>query len=544
VGRPKNGSLGHPPVEESLLGLQMARRRLFEHLCESSNKDLAPELSRICDEAAAIWRSQHLREFTVHGGPHYCQVEVNLDSLTANLQASSHPLSPEEIFVLIAACHLHDIGMQLGVPDAREKHAQYAYELILHSSVWVGPEQRKVTLPIHDSNARLAIAKVARGHWTDFALQLPEEDYLYGQTRGRLKLLGLLLATADLLDTSAIRAGYFRSDHRLFELNPVSELHQTLHSLVVGYQIKPEDSHVPDKLIFELEWRDKTDLVQRISEWQLRWFSSQIRQTASELEGLSGGAIRWATPWARVVFRNPEGPMPQLSDAATRVLNADLAAQRRINRDDFVKEFQKYLKAPSPVLFVLPLSSASDVKYVTEWCQAQVELSGFLVGQIDASPGLPAEIASIVAGLLEQWHYHLPVCNNETALRKLREFLENNSEQNVVLLAGAGDPFLLKSILEIVLERKDGGGARVALLRCPGDGPLLSNVEVRKVDLSSFVADDIRRHLQHRYGYNLQSQSTLVSKMAHLDLLTSPGRVYTYIEEHCDRDAWQNHLAK
>src|ERR1019366_6583099 len=468
--------------------------------------------------------------------------ESNLDSLTANLEASSHPLSSEEIFVLIAACHLHDIGMQLGVPDAREKHAQYAYDLILHSSVWVGPEQRKVTLPIHDSNARLAIAKVARGHWTDFALQLPEEDYLYGQTRGRLKLLGLLLATADLLDTSAIRAGYFRSDHRLFELNPVSELHQTLHSLVVGYQIKPEDSHVPDKLIFELEWRDKTDLVQRISEWQLRWFSSQIRQTASELEGLSGGAIRWATPWARVVFRNPEGPMPQLSDAATRVLNADLAAQRRINRDDFVKEFQESLKGPSPILFVLPLSSASDVKYVIEWCQAQVELSGFLVGQIDAPPSLPAEIASIVASLLEQWHYHLPVCNNETALRKLREFLENNNEQNFVLFAGTEDPLLLKSILEIVLERKDGGGARVALLRCPGDGPLLSNVEVRKVDLSSFVADDICRHLQYRYGYDVQSQSTLVSKMAHLDLLTSPGRVYTYIEEHCDRDDWQNHL--
>src|ERR1700694_282458 len=136
---------------------QMAKRRLFERLCES-NKDLALALGRICDEAAEIWKSQNLREFTVHGGPHYSQVEANLDSLTINLEASTHPLSPEEIFVLIAACHLHDIGMQLGVPDAREKHAQYAYELILNSSVWVGPEHRKVTLPIQDWNARTAIA--------------------------------------------------------------------------------------------------------------------------------------------------------------------------------------------------------------------------------------------------------------------------------------------------------------------------------------------------------------------------------------------------
>lgn len=146
----------------------MARRQLFELLSGSDN-NLAKNLNRICQEAAEIWKSQNLREFTIHGGPHYFQVEANLDSLTVNLQASMHPLCPEEIFVLIAACHLHDIGMQLGVPDAREKHAQYAYDLILHSSVWLGRDQRKVTLPIQDTNARLAIAKVARGHWTDFA---------------------------------------------------------------------------------------------------------------------------------------------------------------------------------------------------------------------------------------------------------------------------------------------------------------------------------------------------------------------------------------
>ncbi len=519
-------------------------RRLFEHL-QKTNKDLALELSRICDEAAEIWKSQHLREFTVHNGPHYLQVEANIDSLTANLQTSIHQLSPEEILVLIAACHLHDIGMQLGVPDAREKHAQYAYDLILNSSVWIDSVQRKVTLTIHDPNARQAIAKVARGHWTDYALKLPEEDYIYGQTRGRLKLLGLLLATADLLDTSAIRAGYFRSDHRLFELNPVSELHQTLHSLVVGYQIKPEDSHIPDKLIFELEWRDKSELVQKISEWQLRWFSSQIRQTASELEKLSHGSIRWATPWARVVLRNPEGPMPKLSDAALRVLNADLAAQRRIDRDDFVKEFQGALNTSSPILFVLPLSSASDVKYVTEWCRAQVELSTeFLLGQIDAPPGLPAEVASLVASLLEQWHYHLPACDNDTALRKLEEFVENKKDQNVLLLIEAADSSLVGPILEIVLGRKSGTAVRVGLLRCPDDGPPLSVATVKKIDLSSFVPNDIRQHLEYRYGYNPQDQGTLVSKMSKLGLLASPGTVYTYIEEHCDRENWRNDIAK
>jgi len=138
--------------------------------------------------------------------------------LTCGTAAGPNKLTAEEIFVLIAACHLHDIGMQLGLVDARENHAEYAHKLILYSSAQIGPEQRRVTLSISNPNARVAIAEVARGHWTDFALRLPEEDYIFENERGRLKLLGLLLATADLLDTSAVRAGYFRSAHRLFDL--------------------------------------------------------------------------------------------------------------------------------------------------------------------------------------------------------------------------------------------------------------------------------------------------------------------------------------
>src|SRR5260221_8994474 len=97
--------------------------RLYQQL-KDANPDLARELDGICDVAAEIWQGQHLREFTLHGGVHYLQVEANLDSLTASLQASEERLSPEEIFVLIAACHLHDIGMQLALKDARERHAQ------------------------------------------------------------------------------------------------------------------------------------------------------------------------------------------------------------------------------------------------------------------------------------------------------------------------------------------------------------------------------------------------------------------------------------
>ena len=85
----------------------MHKRELYEEL-DSSNVGLARALDQICSEADAIWEQQNLREFTVHGGEHYRQVESNLDCLTNRLQRSTNKLSPEEIFVLLSACYLHD----------------------------------------------------------------------------------------------------------------------------------------------------------------------------------------------------------------------------------------------------------------------------------------------------------------------------------------------------------------------------------------------------------------------------------------------------
>ena len=517
----------------------MPRRRLVEELGES-DPQLARELVRVCEEASEIWKNQRLFEFTVHGGPHSLQVERNLDCLAENLQQGERRLTPEEIFVLIAACHLHDIGMQLGVVGAREHHAEHARQLILFSSAQIGPELRRVTLSIRDQNAREAIAMVARGHWTDFALRLTGEDFIYENTRGRLKLLGLLLATADLLDTSAIRASYFRSDHRLFDLNPVSELHQTMHHLICGYQIRPADSQVRDRLLFELEWRDCSEAVRQMSEWQLRWLSSQMRQLAPELERCSGGDIRWATPWARVVFRHPEGPMPQLSEAARCALQADLAAQRRIDREAFVDLFQKASATASSTMFILRQSPQSDARQLADWCQAQAQTEGeCLFGRVDIVPGAPLELASLIADLMEQWKEHLPACEQAVAIAKLKEFVRRQPLRKLVLLAvvdGYGRD-LLQPILETILRRVGDEGSRVCVAVCTeGQDPApIDGVNVHRVDLSSLSSDDVGDYLKSRYGFDEEASSNLVTNMLHLGLLSTPGRVYTYVEDHCDR---------
>ena len=298
-------------------------RLLYQDLCRSS-PELGGELDAITKEALVLWQNQNLRTFTAHGADHILQVESNLDSLTSQLQKFQERLTPEEIFILLAACYLHDIGMQLGERDARENHAQYAFDLILNSYASHHGEERRVTLPIHDRNARQAIAGVARGHWTSFALELPSDDVIHGNTRGRLRLLGLLLATADLLDLSPVRATHFRSIHLLDQLDSVAELHQVKHESVKGFRIVSPDPRIPEALQYQLEWADDGPTTRMISEWELHWFSSQYEVVSGPLHSESGGRIRWHEPWISVTFRPPVGPPILLSESARRILEEEL----------------------------------------------------------------------------------------------------------------------------------------------------------------------------------------------------------------------------
>lgn len=522
---------------------------LYEFL-RNENPDLADQLDTIRKEAEEIWSAQQLREFTVHGGLHFRQVEKNLNDIAAPLQKTDKRLKAEEIFILLAACYLHDIGMQLGVVDARQNHAEYAYSLILHSSCWIGAEERRVTLTIKDDNARRAIAKVARGHWTNFALGLDQEDYIHGNSRGHLRLLGVLLAHADLLDTSPVRASYYRNRHRLFDLPPLSEFHQIMHTLVHGYQIKPADPRVEGKLVYELEWQDQSADVRAMAEWLLRWFSSQHVQLAPELERLSAGAITWAAPWARVIFRRPEGPVQQLSLAAKQVLALERANQRLIDRDGFVHRFQETLRGTVSTILSLAQSSESDARELTDWCQARAKReTDCLVARVDVPVTAAIDLASLVAQVLEEWGEHLPACDDDGALRRLKDFLVGNAGHKIVLLLTADvyNENLLRPILDTVLQPSESGApcaTRLSVLVCGGETrpSAIAGIQPCEFDLSSLPRDEVEAYLLQQYGYSQPNGGQVVTKMQNLDLLSTPARVYTYIEDHCDRALWQNYV--
>lgn len=516
----------------------MRDRLLFDELREVE-PDLAERLDKICKEALEIWKYPHLLQMTEHGKRHIEQVEANLDALTRPLQASGSPLRAAEIYVLLAACWLHDIGMQLHVPDARGAHAQHSYELILHSYTLVdGRDLRlRVQLPIEDTNAREAIARVARAHWTSFAIELPGEEHILENEMGRLRLLGLLLAMADLLDLSPVRAVYFRSWHRLYEADAVTELHHVKHALARGFEITAADPAVPGDLRFLLKWRADDEVVREISDWVLHELSMHWRQIAPALHRESGGSVRWVKRWARAIFQAPLGPWPRLSTSARAVLDAERAEQVRIDRKEFAATFRETLENGSNLLFLLPGDSLWDGNHMSRWCSSHARKAKARNAELHLRPSIAKDLASAVAEVMFQWGYDLPILEGPEALARMRAALlaEDSGSFVTIIKAEPLEVPYLKPLLGTLSARNPRGGARITiLLSTGGAGPdVIPGTEVTRPEWGDIGEEDMRQHLNLSWGYSDEESQKMTQTAFKLDLGHQPGRLYTFIAEEC-----------
>lgn len=508
---------------------------------ELDDTPLAAEFDRIYEEAGEIWKEQYMLKFTEHGPLHTEQVERNLDALTRPLQDlpkdSPYRLNPEEIFVLLSAACLHDIGMQLiDDPEARRKHADHAYDLILNSSAEIGTESRRVTLSIRDEKSRIAIAKIARAHWTEHALNLRQKDWVNSRnSEGRLKLLGLLLSMADLLDLSPVRARYFRTIHRLYDLPPESELHQKMHQHVFGTRIRPRRVGVPGKLQFEVEWNGDYALVHDMNDWVMDWFDSQWRQLQEVLCDESGGFIDWVHPWRDAGFRPREGERMILSEAAQNVLKAERADQRRINRNVFASNFLRALKNKESVVFLAPFESDFEWELLSDWCAAYTQLHvGCRVVRLNSRGFHRFRSRDIAAAILNQLGQ--PPAADQDAIELLTSFLAQPDSLSLVTIIKTNKPISesFRNLLRTLVQQNGAATARICLLICPkAKGPNeVGDATVVAFDGLLLPREEIEEHLRKR-GYSGLKSSEFFAKMHKLQLTSDPARVYGYIEDHC-----------
>ncbi len=512
--------------------------RLLYTTLRAESTDLADSFDRISETALEIWNEPRFRAHTAHAKPHIDQVECNLDRLTLALQRSEHRLISEEIYVLLAACHLHDIGMQLGVDDARERHAEYTFELILHSQEpW--EQELYVQLPIKDNNALRSIAQVARAHWTSYALELAKTDYIVGNKRGRLRLLGLLLAMADLIDLSPVRANYFRSSHRLELIDVFGELHQTRHTAVRGYIIdRPEISHV---LQLKLEWNGDCDEIRRMSEWTLHDMTHYYRQIRKPLRLASNGMVEWQDPWAKNIFHR-DGVVRQLSLRASAILDASRAEQLRIDRETFVQAFLQALEEKAARLFVLPLDSDGDGSRMADWCLKHARSrENTLSVQVLLTDDDVTDLAGLAARLLEQWDEHLGDVDDDAALSKLERTLGERNDTDFVTVLRWSTPWtewLERLVPALAGCTSESCGTRICILVCPGtEAPDFNGAYVVRPDWEEFTTADLCQHLGSSCGLDSEESADLAREAEQLGLM-SPNPLYQFVRIRCR--AWSN----
>jgi AraC-like DNA-binding protein len=198
--------------------------------------------------------------YTDHGLKHALNVQENLRRL---LPAELfEPLSGFELFALLLAAMLHDVGMALSrsgdepLPQIRVNHSERSRDFVMERHSSLGLTQHEAFI----------IGAICHAHG------MPALDYLQGQpfsvsgSRVRVPLLSALLRLADYLDLTADRAPSIIASSRV--IAALSQQHWNLHESISSVDIVSDPSWdisivaVPSKAGIERRLYDLRNSIQ------------------------------------------------------------------------------------------------------------------------------------------------------------------------------------------------------------------------------------------------------------------------------------------
>ncbi|MCI5163926.1 MAG: hypothetical protein D3917_18305, partial [Candidatus Electrothrix sp. AX5] len=223
----------------------------LEEYLETKSDEYFSLYENIKRAAEDIWKEARLGWFTNHGVAHSQTIVRLLDQLCGDLLTDEQPsgLRPDEVFLLLAAAWLHDIGMQdlSGLNDksvdqltdieweiVRKRHPIRAKEIIEASAPGSPhPNPFLATLKL-DRNVCIPLSLICMGHGSSYykeaVTRLARRTFdISGQGEPvRCILLTSLLLLADELDLHNRRVK--RPNN--YPLSKISELHYFRHHFV------------------------------------------------------------------------------------------------------------------------------------------------------------------------------------------------------------------------------------------------------------------------------------------------------------------------
>ncbi len=301
----------------------------MELLTRTLNAEQRRALENVRAAVERIWASPLHRYYTDHTTAHSKRIITLLDGLTAGMMSTPRRLSPTEIYVLLAAAYLHDIGMQNerfaggNLEKIRTHHNELTAEMIY--AVFEDPANAFHIPLARDPGVAEATALVAAGHR---GVDLDSADYEplpHGGETLRLRLLAALLRFGDELDIDHRRVDI--EQIKLLALPEDSQLHWWKCHYVSGLSIAdefirityrfPHDRLDYEVLIAPLVERDVRDKLAALEEiFRANAVKAAIGQSQVRLMRLLQPLPPQVEALAREMITGADSPTPPASMAA------------------------------------------------------------------------------------------------------------------------------------------------------------------------------------------------------------------------------------
>lgn len=161
---------------------------LENYLAQSNEEDFKETYNFIKIAAKKIWKEPRLGWYTDHGPKHSERIIFHLNRLCAGLlsnpdkECQDYRLTVDEVFLLLSAAWLHDIGMQdltnsrthsvdsmdnEDWEEVRKEHPKKVYDMIMNPST--GERSNKFWIGIKpDSKFRAPLALICKGHGSSY----------------------------------------------------------------------------------------------------------------------------------------------------------------------------------------------------------------------------------------------------------------------------------------------------------------------------------------------------------------------------------------
>jgi len=258
-------------------------------------RQLAARLEYAKDSARRIWDPPRMPWFTDHTPDNHSLRIVHLLSQTLeHLQTTPRRLQPVELFLLLSACYLHDIGMQdlakNGLPHQRFTEAEWDLVRDEHPSIvkdWIVTRTRatnttqfRIDLGDKPEPYLELLALICQGHGSKFFdATVADLDRIHDRFDGypiRGAMLTALLMMGDELEINQQRATPAKEEN---PREAVSELHHSVNMYATSVSVGSAAVDTSRQPTIELTTPADENLVWLVTDWLGR--SSRLRRAAA-----------------------------------------------------------------------------------------------------------------------------------------------------------------------------------------------------------------------------------------------------------------------